>query len=80
MSRWSGIRGQGSRRWRPALAARLGVPRVELDSIFHQPGWSELPRDEFRVRYAEAMADPALAHLTFVRLRSPAEVRAFLRA
>jgi hypothetical protein len=26
----------------------------------------------------EAMADPALDHLTFIRLRSPAEARAFL--
>jgi adenylate kinase family enzyme len=152
------------------LAARLGVPYIELDSIFHQPRWAELPREEFRARvealaagdawvidgnysavrdlvwaradtvvwvdlerplvmrrivartvrravsrqvlwngnrepwsnflslnpersiiiwawtqhaeyrarYAEAMADPALAHLTFVRLRFPGEIRAFL--
>jgi adenylate kinase family enzyme len=165
-----GNSGSGKSRLAAALAARLGVPYVELDSIFHQPGWSELPRDEFRarvealaagdawvidgnytavrdlvwaradtvvwidlsrplvmrrvigrtlrraavrrelwngnrepwsnwltldpersiimwswtqhakyrLRYAEAMADPALAHLRFVRLRSPAEVRAFL--
>jgi len=148
----------------------MGVPFLELDSIYHQPGWTPLPRDEFRarvdavaagdhwvidgnytavrdlvwaradtvvwidlarplvmrrvigrtlrraalrqelwngnrepwsnwltldpersiimwswtqhakyrVRYVDAMADPALAHLTFVRLRSPAEVKAFL--
>jgi hypothetical protein len=60
-----------------ALAARLAVPFVELDSIFHQPGWAELPRDEFRSRVG-AMADPAMAHLRFVHLRSPAEVRVFL--
>jgi adenylate kinase family enzyme len=28
------------------LAARLGVPFVELDAIVHGPGWTELPDDE----------------------------------
>jgi len=32
-----------------------------------------------RVRYEAAMADPAYGHLRFVRLRSPASVRRFLR-
>ena len=32
-----------------------------------------------RARYEEAMADPAHGHLRFVRLRSPAAVRHFLR-
>jgi adenylate kinase family enzyme len=165
-----GNSGSGKSTLGAALAARLGVPHVELDSIFHQPGWTELPRNEFRarveavaageswvidgnytavrdlvwaradtvvwidlprplvmrrivartlrravlrqelwngnrertsnwltldpqrsiiiwswtqhakyrVRYADAMADPALAHLTFFRLRTPAEVRTFL--
>lgn len=26
----------------------MGVPHVELDSLFHQPGWVSLPADEFR--------------------------------
>lgn len=30
------------------LAAGLGVPCVELDSVFHQPGWAPLPTEEFR--------------------------------
>jgi adenylate kinase family enzyme len=30
------------------LAAHLGVPHLELDSVFHQPGWTELPVPEFR--------------------------------
>jgi adenylate kinase family enzyme len=34
------------------LAASLGTGYVELDSIFHQPGWTELPTDEFRRRVA----------------------------
>jgi len=165
-----GNSGSGKSTLAAALATRLGVPHVELDSIYHQPGWTPLPRDTFRarvgalvagdrwvidgnytavrdlvwgradtvvwidlsrpvvmrrvigrtlrraalrqelwngnrepwsnwltldpersiimwswtqhakyrVRYAEAMGDPALAHLTFVRLRCPAEVTAFL--
>jgi adenylate kinase family enzyme len=30
------------------LAAVLGVPHVELDAVFHQPGWQELDRDRFQ--------------------------------
>jgi adenylate kinase family enzyme len=165
-----GNSGSGKSTLAAALALRLGVPYVELDSIFHQPGWTELPRSEFRarvgalaacdvwvidgnytsvrdlvwaradtvvwldlprplvmsriisrtlrratlrqelwngnrepwsnwltldpecsiimwswtqhakyrMRYADAMADPVWAHLRFIRLRSPAEVRGFL--
>jgi adenylate kinase family enzyme len=39
-----------------ALATRLGVPFVELDSIFHQAGWTPLPREEFRARVAGIVA------------------------
>jgi adenylate kinase family enzyme len=37
------------------LAARLAVPYVELDAIFHQPDWGELDRDEFRTRVEAAV-------------------------
>jgi adenylate kinase family enzyme len=37
------------------LADGLGVPYLELDSVFHQPGWESLPRDEFQ-RLAAARA------------------------
>ena len=39
-----------------ALAAALGAPFVELDSIYHQKNWEPLPADEFldRVRVATA--------------------------
>ncbi len=165
-----GNSGTGKSTLAAALAEHLAAPWIELDSIFHQSGWTELPNPEFRarvkelaagdawvidgnytavrdlvwsradtvvwidlprplvmyrvisrtlrravlrqelwngnrepwsnwltldpersiimwawtehanyrIRYAEAMADPAWAHLRFTRLRSPAEVRGFL--
>lgn len=33
-----------------ALADRLEVPFVELDAVFHQPGWRPLPTADFRDR------------------------------
>jgi adenylate kinase family enzyme len=38
------------------LAVQLGVPFVELDGLFHQPRWTELPREEFRARVREVVA------------------------
>jgi adenylate kinase family enzyme len=38
------------------LAHILGVPFVELDSIYHQPDWVPLPVEEFRHRVAEVAA------------------------
>jgi adenylate kinase family enzyme len=38
------------------LARDLGVPFLELDSIYHQPGWVPLAPPEFRRRVAEAAA------------------------
>jgi adenylate kinase family enzyme len=37
------------------VAARLGVPYVELDALFHQPDWGELPADEFRQEVARVI-------------------------
>jgi adenylate kinase family enzyme len=31
----------------------MDVPMLELDSIFHQPGWTPLPVDDFRRRVEE---------------------------
>jgi adenylate kinase family enzyme len=45
-----GTSGSGKTTVGRKLAARLGVPFIELDSVFHQPGWTELPREEFRAR------------------------------
>jgi adenylate kinase family enzyme len=55
------------------LAARMGVPHVELDAM-----WSWTQHEKYRFRYAAAMADPALAHLPWIRLRTPDAVAAFL--
>ncbi len=45
-----GNAGSGKSTLAAALAGRLGVPRVELDAIYHLAGWRELPADEFRAR------------------------------
>lgn len=37
------------------LARSLDVPFIELDSIFHQAGWRDLPREEFRQRVTDAL-------------------------
>ncbi|MHB8719582.1 MAG: P-loop NTPase family protein [Candidatus Dormibacteria bacterium] len=38
------------------LSALLDAPLTELDAIKHQPGWTEIPREEFRARVASAVA------------------------
>jgi adenylate kinase family enzyme len=43
-----GNSGSGKSTTGRALAAALGLSFTELDAIFHQPGWGELPADEFR--------------------------------
>jgi adenylate kinase family enzyme len=51
-----GNSGSGKSTIARALAAQLGVAWVELDAIYHQPGWQPLPADEFRGRVADAIA------------------------
>jgi adenylate kinase family enzyme len=51
-----GNSGSGKTTVAKALAARLGVPHVELDAIFHQPNWTPLPTDEFRQHVADAIS------------------------
>jgi len=50
-----GVPGSGKTTVGRRLAASLDVPFVELDAIFHQPNWSELPRDAFRSRVNEVL-------------------------
>ena len=49
-----GCSGSGKTTLARALARELGSPYVELDAIFHQPGWTELSDDEFQARVDEA--------------------------
>jgi len=51
-----GTSGSGKTAMARRVAASFGVPHVELDGIFHQPGWTELPDEEFRSRVT-AVAD-----------------------
>jgi cytidylate kinase len=60
------------------LAAVLGVPHLELDAVFHQPGWRPLPDEEFRRITTAKASDPANAHMRFIRLTSRRDVRRFL--
>jgi adenylate kinase family enzyme len=45
-----GTSGSGKTTLARALAARMKIPFIELDSIFHQPNWVVLPDAEFRAR------------------------------
>jgi adenylate kinase family enzyme len=51
-----GTSGSGKSTLGTALAARIGADFLELDSVFHQPGWVPLPTEEFRRRAGEAAA------------------------
>jgi adenylate kinase family enzyme len=51
-----GISGSGKSTVAVELARRLGVPYVELDGIYHGPGWSEPDPDEFKARVAGIVA------------------------
>ncbi|MEE8601723.1 adenylate kinase [Euzebya tangerina] len=46
----SGVSGAGKTTLARALAERLDVPHLELDSLAHQPDWERLPTPEFRDR------------------------------
>jgi adenylate kinase family enzyme len=51
-----GTSGSGKTTVARELARRHGVPYVELDALFHGPGWIETPTEEFQGRVAAATA------------------------
>jgi adenylate kinase family enzyme len=54
-----GNSGSGKTTIAAALSAALNAPHLELDSVFHQPGWVPLEEQEFRRRVAEFVAAPS---------------------
>jgi adenylate kinase family enzyme len=49
-----GTSGAGKSTFASALARILGASWLELDSVYHQPGWEPLPAAEYRSRVAAA--------------------------
>ena len=43
-----GSSGSGKTTVARAIAETLGIPHLELDGVYHQPGWVPLPDDDFR--------------------------------
>ena len=54
-----GNSGSGKTSMAGRIGERLGVRHVELDAMFHQPGWTPLPEDDFREQVATVTAAEA---------------------
>src|SRR6266542_4768183 len=53
-----GNSGSGKTTVAAAIGAARGAPHLELDAVFHQPGWAPLDREEFRRRVPGFVAAP----------------------
>ena len=51
-----GCSGSGKSTLAARLADHLGIPHVELDAIYHQPGWTPLAEEAFRERVEDSLA------------------------
>jgi adenylate kinase family enzyme len=54
-----GNSGSGKSTLARRIAAGLDIPHLELDSVFHQPGWQPLDTGEFRRRVSDFTAGQA---------------------
>ncbi len=54
-----GSAGSGKTTVAAELAQALGCAHIELDAIFHQPGWTHLDPEEFRRLVQAAVSGPA---------------------
>ncbi|HVA71452.1 MAG TPA: (d)CMP kinase [Acidimicrobiales bacterium] len=53
-----GPSGSGKSTLATALARALGIPYLELDSMYHLPGWTALDEDMFRGKVARFASQP----------------------
>ncbi|HWG62576.1 MAG TPA: hypothetical protein VG253_12760 [Streptosporangiaceae bacterium] len=53
-----GNSGSGKSTFATRLARLMDVPHLELDAVFHQPGWEPLPREQFRATVTDFAAAP----------------------
>jgi adenylate kinase family enzyme len=51
-----GVTGVGKTMFAATLSQRLGVPHIELDSLYWQPNWTPPDRDVFRARIVAEVA------------------------
>ncbi len=54
-----GCSGSGKTTFARSLAARLEVPHIELDAVYHQPNWTPLPDEEYRRQVADLVNQEA---------------------
>lgn len=78
-----GSTGSGKTTVARAVAERLGTRHLELDSLFHLPGWSQKDDHRFRHvrdKYQRCLGDGTWGHATVHRLRSASDVEEFLES